>query len=309
MRMYYYKEDAYSCVLTNGMRDFRDNPMSRRRHSPSFFVISCCHKEDERNRKMQALSCTPMYRPFSAPWVWTVMVSVLLLLPKDVVLCLTIPRHTDSTAPPSDHHHDVVMHPRRTFLATTITSSVVAASTLVWPVRNNDAWAMSNDEKPAEFTNVGQQAPPPTAGDTPFVTLPNGVQIKDYRVGGTAADLSVQPGSKVALQITGRLLNLNGIVFYDSKRNDPVDGLGGLPVTFTVAEGAAIPGLEAGIMGMKKGGIRRIIVPPSLGYNPDGPLLEPIPTSAVDQRALDSVLKNPRRDATLLFDCKLERIK
>lgn len=100
-----------------------------------------------------------------------------------------------------------------------------------------------------------------------------------------------------------------GVIFYDSKRNDP-DGLGGIPVTFTVGDGTALPGLETGIVGMKKGGIRRIIVPPELGYNPKaGPYLEPIPVNAMDVRALDSVVQNPRRDATLLFDVKLERIK
>ena len=40
-----------------------------------------------------------------------------------------------------------------------------------------------------------------------------------------------------------------------------------------------------------------------------GVALQPAPTSLVDQQALDSVVKNPRRDATLLFDVKLERVR
>jgi len=194
---------------------------------------------------------------------------------------------------------------RRTVVATTTTgtaATLLLGSTCTTP----PAWA-ADGVKPTEFQSVGRQAPVPD-GQAPFETLSNGVQIKDYRLG--SGDAAVRDGSKVAVQLTGRLLNLNGVVFYDSKRNDP-DGFGqGLPVSFTIGAGQAIPGLEAGLLGMKKGGIRRIIVPPELGYKPkDGPLLEPVPFQAIDQRALDSVIQNPRRDATLLFDCKLERIK
>jgi hypothetical protein len=66
--------------------------------------------------------------------------------------------------------------------------------------------------------------------------------------------------------------------------------------------------LEAGLIGLRKGGIRRIIVPQDLAYN-KYPNLEPRPTNTLDQRALDSVVKNPRRDGTILFDVKLERVK
>lgn len=195
---------------------------------------------------------------------------------------------------------------RRTAALTSLTIVITTPATAAWA---NDSSSSSKPNTNTEFQNVGRQAPPPT-GKAPFVTLSNGVQIKDYRMGSDNNGAVVQVGSKVALQITGRLLNLNGIVFYDSKKNDP-DGLGGLPVTFTVGDGTALPGLETGILGMKKGGIRRIIVPPELGYarKGGGPILQPIPVNAVDQRALDSVLQNPRRDATLLFDVKLERLK
>jgi len=45
----------------------------------------------------------------------------------------------------------------------------------------------------------------------------------------------------------------------------------------------ALPGLEEGIVGMRKGGIRRIIVPPELGYG-KFPGLEPQPTNAVGKK-------------------------
>ena len=100
---------------------------------------------------------------------------------------------------------------------------------------------------------------------------------------------------------------MNGVSFYNTKNNNP-DGFGAIPLSIDLGKGQALPGLEAGLIGLRKGGIRRIIVPQELAYN-NYPDLEPQPTSKIDQNALDSVVKNPRRDATILFDVKLERVK
>jgi len=161
--------------------------------------------------------------------------------------------------------------------------------------------------EPAELSNLGRQAPLPdgvTSGQ--FITLGNGVQIKDFRVVQDSSAV-VGPQSTVQIQCTGRLLNLNGVIFYSTKNNNP-DGFGPVPLTITLGRGEVLPGLEAGLVGMKKGGIRRIIIPSELAYN-KFPDLEPKPMSVTDQRALDSVVKNPRRDATILFDVQLERVK
>ena len=160
--------------------------------------------------------------------------------------------------------------------------------------------------KPQEFTNMGTQAPPPE-GESSFVVLENGVKYKDFRAG--TGDEVVTSGSKVFIQCTGRLLNLNGVVFYSTKANNNIDGFGPEPLVFTIGRGEALPGLESAMMGMKKNSIRRIIVPPNLGYDMNAPNLEPKPVNDNAQRALDSVIKNPRRDATILFDVQVERIK
>jgi len=155
-----------------------------------------------------------------------------------------------------------------------------------------------------ELVRIGTQAPA-RDGDTKFVELPNGVKIKDYRVG--TGDEIVNDDSQVMIQATGRLLNFNGFVFYSTKNNNP-DGFGALPLTINLGKGEALPGLEAGIVGMRKGGIRRILIPAHLAYT-NYRDLEPCPMSANDQRALDSVVKNPNMDATVLFDVSLERFK
>lgn len=109
------------------------------------------------------------------------------------------------------------------------------------------------------------------------------------------------------IQCTGRLLNLNGVIFYSTKTNNP-DGFGPIPLTVNLGRGEVIPGLESGLVGMKKGGIRRLIIPADLAYS-KFPELEPKPVNANDQRALDSVVKNTRRDATIMFDVQVERFK
>eukprot|EP00555_Chaetoceros_dichaeta_P008230 CAMPEP_0198275058 /NCGR_PEP_ID=MMETSP1447-20131203/62960_1 /TAXON_ID=420782 /ORGANISM="Chaetoceros dichaeta, Strain CCMP1751" /LENGTH=254 /DNA_ID=CAMNT_0043969633 /DNA_START=54 /DNA_END=818 /DNA_ORIENTATION=+ len=141
---------------------------------------------------------------------------------------------------------------------------------------------------------------------TQFTTLPNGVKIKDFKI-GTGTDMVRSDSQKVDVQMSGRLINTNaGVTFYNTKNNNP-DGFGAIPLTINLSKGEALPGLETGLIGMKKNGVRRIVVPAGdLSYN-KFPSLEPKPMNNADQRALDSVVKNPGRDATIMFDVRLER--
>ena len=206
---------------------------------------------------------------------------------------------------------------RRTILATFASTSFLLATSTnpghaamqedrMAPTMSTSILASSavSEGKPTEFVNVGTQAPAPD-GESPFQTLSNGVQIKDFKVG--SGDSTVSSRSQIQLQISGRLLNLNGIPFYNTKNNNP-DGFGAVPLTIQLGQNQALPGLETGVQGMRKGGIRRIIIPQDLAYKafPD---LEPQPTNPTDQRALDSVMKNPRRDGAVLFDVQVERFK
>nr|CAB3486535.1 unnamed protein product [Digitaria exilis] len=79
---------------------------------------------------------------------------------------------------------------------------------------------------------------------------------------------------------------------------------------FKVGSGQVIPAFEEAILGMAPGGVRRIIVPPDLGY-PDNDYnkLGPKPMTFSGQRALDFVLRNQGLiDKTLLFDIELLKI-
>lgn len=78
-------------------------------------------------------------------------------------------------------------------------------------------------------------------------------------VPGTGA--SPKQGDNVKVHYTGKLMD--GKVF-DSSKN------GGKPIDFQVGVGMVIPGWEEGIMMMKKGGKRTLIIPSGLAYGPDG---------------------------------------
>ena len=181
--------------------------------------------------------------------------------------------------------------PRRHILAAALTTS-----TLVAPP------AFARDE---QMLRVGQEQPLTDRDNVQFQTLSSGVKVQQLRPGDGA---SVGRSSTIAVEATGRLLNLNGVQFYSTKRLAGADALGGAEQVLRLGTGSVVPGLEQGLQGAKKNEIRRIIVPSNLGYS-ETTDLEPVPPTIEDKRALDSVLRNPRRDAALLFDVKILRVK
>lgn len=64
-------------------------------------------------------------------------------------------------------------------------------------------------------------------------------------------------GSSVRVHYTGTLED--GTVFDSSRER-------GEPLEFTIGEGQVIAGWEQGLLGMKEGGVRKLTVPPRLGY-------------------------------------------
>jgi FKBP-type peptidyl-prolyl cis-trans isomerase FkpA len=95
----------------------------------------------------------------------------------------------------------------------------------------------------------------------------------------TTGPSSTQPFSVVDLTPgtgTAAAANLNLTVDYTGWLYDPskVDSkglvfdtsIGKTPFTFTLGAGQVIAGWDQGLVGMKVGGVRRLVVPPSLGY-------------------------------------------
>jgi FKBP-type peptidyl-prolyl cis-trans isomerase FkpA len=82
-------------------------------------------------------------------------------------------------------------------------------------------------------------------------------------------DLRVGTGGDA---VNGKLLTVNYTGwFYGEARTDkkgPVfdTSEGGEPFTFTLGVGDVIAGWDQGVFGMKVGGLRRLVIPPSLAY-------------------------------------------
>jgi peptidylprolyl isomerase len=113
------------------------------------------------------------------------------------------------------------------------------------------------------------------------VTTASGLKYVDIVEGQGA---SPKPGQIVSVKYTGTLVN--GTKF-DSSYDHP----GGQPITFPIGRARVIPGWDEGLMTMKVGGKRKLIVPPKLGYDTLGkpPDIPP--------------------NATLLFDVELVDVK
>jgi len=94
------------------------------------------------------------------------------------------------------------------------------------------------------------------------VTLPDGTRIEDSKVGsGTPA----QAGQTVTVHYTGWL-------YLDGKRGPKFDSSrdGGQPFSFVLGAGEVITGWDEGVVGMKPGGTRTLILPPEAGYGAEG---------------------------------------
>jgi len=96
----------------------------------------------------------------------------------------------------------------------------------------------------------------PAPGET--VTTPSGLKYIDEVVGTGA---SPKPGQNVTVHYTGTLEN-------GTKFDSSVDR--GQPYSFPIGTGQVIKGWDEGLMTMKVGGKRRLIVPPNLGYGSSG---------------------------------------
>jgi peptidylprolyl isomerase len=111
------------------------------------------------------------------------------------------------------------------------------------------------------------------------IKTPSGLRYVDQVVGNGA---SPSLGKQVTVHYTGTLEN-------GTKFDSSVDR--GQPFTFTIGVGGVIKGWDEGVMTMKVGGKRKLIIPGDLGYGPMGspPKIPP--------------------NATLIFDVELLGVK
>ncbi len=116
-----------------------------------------------------------------------------------------------------------------------------------------------------------------------MIKTPSGLQYEDTVVGTGA---SPKPGQTCVMHYTGWL-------FSDGQKGKKFDSSvdRGQPFEFQIGTGMVIKGWDEGVMTMKEGGKRTLLIPSTLGYGP---------------RGAGGVIPP---NATLLFDVELLKIK
>ena len=107
------------------------------------------------------------------------------------------------------------------------------------------------------FTRTPGRDEQNTATVTPTMTQQETntkLSIEDVKEGTGSA---VKSGDTVSVHYTGTLTD--GTKFDSSKDSNR-------PFEFTVGGGQVIKGWEEGLLGMKVGGIRKLVIPPEMGY-------------------------------------------
>jgi hypothetical protein len=112
-------------------------------------------------------------------------------------------------------------------------------------------------------------SPEPQETQYPVQTLEAGMKLQDIKIG---TGQEAQAGMAVAVHYTGRLAD--GSVFDSSiERKQPFE--------FILGSGMVIRGWDLGVVGMRVGGKRSLLIPPSLAYGQQGAGGGAIPPNAI----------------------------
>jgi peptidylprolyl isomerase len=133
--------------------------------------------------------------------------------------------------------------------------------------KSDEALADKSATTSSTSTSTTAATKTPTSGPLskePHVTPPSGPPptklVTKEIVKGTGAE--AKTGSAVAVNYVGALYKTGKVFDASWKRNEPF--------TFTLGKGQVIPGWEQGVVGMKVGGRRELIIPSALGYGAKG---------------------------------------
>jgi peptidylprolyl isomerase len=112
--------------------------------------------------------------------------------------------------------------------------------------------------QPITVTEPNPAAPTEIAPAAASQTLPGGLVLTDTKMGTGRTAAS---GQTVAMHYTGYLTD-------GTKFDSSLDR--GQPFVFTLGAGQVIKGWDQGIVGMKEGGKRTLVIPADLGYGAKG---------------------------------------
>mmetsp|Transcript_18185 Transcript_18185/g.25234 ORF Transcript_18185/g.25234 Transcript_18185/m.25234 type:complete len:243 (+) Transcript_18185:191-919(+) len=238
--------------------------------------------------------------------------ATLLLLPFVSAFQASSGRHGIRQSHPLMAHGDGQSDGRRVFLSSAgiaflSTIAPTAANAGIDPSALKSLPVQGDDSGGATRLRQIEAAKNPASDqvDKPWEDLTSGVAYREYREGKGAA--VVEPGSKVAVEMTIRCKSFStandpgGVKYYSTKEDTDFN-----EYAFTVGSGEAPPGLEEGMMGMRRGGLRRIELPSTMVFAAKKANQLPLPTSKDGKRRFENLFKT---DATLLFEVMVTRVK
>ncbi len=137
-------------------------------------------------------------------------------------------------------------------------------------------------------TSKGQTTQTTSSAVGHTVVTKSGLKVKDVKIGTGPA---VTNFDQVTVDYTGWLMN--------GKKFD--SSIGRAPFTFIVGLGSVISGWDEGLIGMKVGGKRNLIIPPALGYGPAG--AGPIPGNSTLKFTIElHKISQPIKEVTVHTD-------
>ena len=153
------------------------------------------------------------------------------------------------------------------FIVFIIISALAVGALLVWSKNNVNS---KKDQNPVQslfnFNSLGNQNQnqiPTSSQNKTISPTPVPVQVKELQI----VEIKEGTGSAVKDEDT---VEVNYIgAFIDGKKFDSSYDRNE-PFVFKIGANQVIPGWERGILGMKIGGVRRLVIPPELAYGAAG---------------------------------------
>ena len=148
------------------------------------------------------------------------------------------------------------MHRKSLAISFTMTLAVLAIA------------SCSRSEKPGSEqapAPVAEAAPAPASASTPATGTVAMPLTKTDLTPGTGAE--IKSGQNALVHYTGWLYDAAAP---ENKGKQFDSSVGGEPFDFPLGGGRVIPGWDQGVVGMKVGGKRRLVIPPELAYGNGG---------------------------------------
>jgi FKBP-type peptidyl-prolyl cis-trans isomerase len=153
------------------------------------------------------------------------------------------------------------MHGKSSALATTAALAALAALAVAACSRGDKP---NETAPPAEADRVADETTATPAATTPTGSENMALQKTDLAPGNGA---EISSGQTALVHYTGWLFDASAP---ENKGKQFDSSVGGEPFEFPLGAGRVIAGWDQGVVGMKVGGKRRLVIPPVMGYGESG---------------------------------------